>query len=292
MPQTQESRLQPIPERTLGPFSKANGLSGFELYWIPVAAFPPGAGQRAWLLDFFPRLHKKLIADYGVRGEFFLQQKSIVAVEKRFSKLATELLPKLGLMRKPGAPLPPRPTMDQLKGAIHGEAFDIQDHMPDYCYWLRHPDLATLLAEFFGFGGSAMYYMKPDPTAKPPDIPLLDELRKLFPQMQFDKLELVMNAACASKDKFLADSKKLFGVGLEQEPSYAGLQYILPLLSTDDFFTQPEAESKKWFQVFDLFWRESPADHGIYIASKPPLEEPLDHILQSMKEEGKVYPKH
>lgn len=290
MPPTPQSRLQPIPERTLDPFSKATGLSGFELYWIPVAAFPPRAGQRAWLLHFFPRLHKMLVADYGVRGEFFLQQKSVVPVEKRFSKLATELLPKLGLARKPGASLPPPPTKEQLRGALDGKAFDIQNHMPDYCYWMRHPDLPALLADFFGFGGSAMHYMKPDPATKPPDIPLLEELRKLFPQMQFDKLELVMNAACASKDKFLADSKKLFGEGLEEEPSYAGLQYILPLLNTNDFFTQPETERKKWFQVFDLFWRESPADKGIYIASKLPLEEPLDHILQSMKEEGTLYP--
>jgi len=290
MTPTRETRLEPIRKPIVEPFLKASELADCELYWISVSSFPPPAPQRAWLLDFFPRLHRALAEKYELRGEFFLQHKTVTAVEQIFRKRASELLPKLGLARRPGAPLPPPPTKDQLMAAVHGAPFDVLTHMPDYCYWLRNPDLVKMLEEFSGLGGAAMFYLKPDPSAKPPDIPIVDELRKLFPQMQWDKLDMMTKAAFASKDKFLTESKKLFGEGLEQDPTYDGLPYILPMLGTSDFFSQPEEERKKWFELFDLFWRESPPDKGIYVASKLPLEELLDGILQGMKEEGKIYP--
>ncbi len=289
-PTTRENRLEPIPERSVHPFLRAPDLKECELYWISVSGFPPPAAQRTWLLDFFPRLSKMLADEQGLRGEFFFQQKNIVPVEQRFRKLAPELLPKLGLSRRPGAPLPPPPTKDQLEAGVRGEPFDIMSHMPDYCYWMRNPDAPKLIADFFGLGGASMFYLKPDPATTPPDVSVIDELQKAFPQMQWDKLKMMLNAGCASRDPFLAKSKKLFGEGLEADPVYDGLSYILPLLGTGDFFSQPEAERKKWFELFDLFWRESPPDKGIYIASKLPLEDPLHRVLQSMKEEGNVYP--
>jgi hypothetical protein len=285
-----EGRIQPIEKRQLEPFLRAPQSTGCELYWISVSAWPAPVTQRTWLIDFFQRLNKFLAQEHSLRGEFFLQQQTVPQVEKQFRKLAVDLLPKLGLARKPNAPMPPPPSMDQLKGAVRGEAFEVSDHLPDYCYWFHHPDLPSLLGEFFGLGGSAMFYLKPDPATKTPEIPLANELRQLFPQMRWDRLEMMMQAGSAVKDGFLAASKKLFGEGLEEEPEYAGLSYIVPLLRTGDFFNQPETERQKWFQLFDLFWRESPADKGIYIASKLPLEEPLSDILKAMKEEGKLYP--
>jgi len=266
-------------------------MPGCELYWISVSTFPPAGAERDWLTDFILRLHKHLAEQHGLRGEFFLQQKSIARIEKRFRKLALDLLPKLGLARRPNAPLPPPPTTEQLRAAVKGEPFDITDHMPDYCYWFHSPNLEMLLTEFFGQSGSLMFYLKPDPATEPPEIPYLKEFEELFPAIPWDKAIAMMQAGFAMKDGFLQKSKQLFGEGLQQEPEYEGYAYIVPLLSTADFFNQPETERKKWFELFDVFWRESPADKGIYIASKLPVEKALQQILESMKEEGKPYPK-
>lgn len=285
-----EGRLQPIEKHELLPFLRAPEATGCELYWISASSFPLPVTQRAWLIDFFERLDKVLADERALRGEFFLQQQTIPRVEQRFRKLAVELLPKLGLARKPNAPMPPVPTVEQLKGAVRGEPFEVSDYLPDYCFWFPNPNLNSLLGEFFGLGGSAMYYLKPDPATKAPEIPLAKELAQLFPQMQWDKLQMMMRAGSAAKDGFLKASKKLFGEGLEAGPEFEGLSYIVPFLQTGDFFSQPEAERTKWFELFDLFWRESPADKGIYVASSLPLEESLAGVLDTMKEEGKRYP--
>ena len=277
-------------ERSLLPFLRAPASPGCELYWISVPVFPPSPPQRQWLVDFLPRLHASLAKEHGLRGEFFLQFKTVTQVEKRFRKLALDALPILGLARKPNAPMPPAPTKEQLEAAARGGSFDITAHYPDYCFWLRNPDLLMLLQEFFGRGGSAIYYLKPDPATKPVEVPHMQEFRQLMPQLPFDKLGSITQAGLAMKDGFLESSKKLFGAGLEQEPEYDGIPYILPLLRTNDFFSQPEPERQKWFQLFDVFWRESPDDKGIYVASKLPLEATLIEILKAMKEAGKVYP--
>jgi hypothetical protein len=92
------------------------------------------------------------------------------------------------------------------------------------------------------------------------------------------------------KDGFRAASKALFGAGLESEPEFPGIPYILPLVETGDFFTQPAADREKWFKLFDIFWRESPADNGVFLASKPPIEDLLYKTLASMNDEALFYP--
>jgi len=273
------------------PFLRARESPLCELYWVGVSVFPVGVSQRAWLREFFVRLNTALKQEHGLRGEFFLQYKTVALVEKQFRKVAMDLFPQLGLARKPNASMPLPPTREQLEAAARGKGdLNITQHFPDYCFWLRHPDLLKLLEEFFGLGGAAMFYLKPDPATQAMEIPFKTEMQKLFPQMPFDKMEAMMQAGLAMKDGFLDASKKLFGAGLEQEPEYEGIPYIVPQLGTGDFFTEPEAERQKWFQLFKLFWRESPADNGIYIASALPLEPLLVQILEAMKEAGRLYP--
>jgi hypothetical protein len=288
--QWQQQRTRATHEAELRPFIRSPQDPDCELYWISVPLFPAGAGSRSWLIDFFVRLDTALMEHCQIRGEFFLQFKTVGQVEKRFRKLAPQLFPQIGLSRRPNAPLPRPPTLEQLQAAMDGAAFDVTAHYPDYCFWLRHPEVASLLKEFFGIGGSAMYYLKPDPATKPIEIPYWKELCSLMPQMPAGKMEALIRAGLAMKDGFLPKSKELFGAGLEDEPEYDGFSYILPLLETRDFFTHPPASRQKWFELFDVFWRESPADEGIYIASSAPLESLLIQIVQSMKKEGNVYP--
>lgn len=291
MPQVLQQRGVGERQPLTHPFRRATGSLPCELYWIGVSAFPIGAPQRAWLCEFFVRLNALLKQEHSLRGEFFLQYKTVALVEKRFRKLSMDLFPKLGLARKPNAPLPPPPAREQLEAAVHGTSdFDITEYFPDYCFWLRHPELSKLLEEFFGLGGSAVYHLKGDPATSPAQIPFKAEMQKVFPQMPFDKMEAMMQAALAMKDGFLNTSKQLFGEGLEQEAEYQGIPYIVPQLETSDFFSRPDAERRKWFELFQVFWRESPPDKGIFIASSLPLESLLVQILETMKEAGKLYP--
>jgi len=287
---TTRIRLSAVRDQ-IRPFVRAREEAGCELYWIGVPAFPIPAEHAAWLCDFLTRLTVAVEKQYELRGEFFLQFKSIAPIEKRFRRLALEINPWPGFSHKPGATVvfPDPPPKEELQAAIQGAPFDVTKYFPDSCFWLRAP-LPKLLQEFFGFGGTSMFYLPPDPAAKAPEIPYLDELKKTCPDTRFDKLEEMLKATCSLKEKFLPESKKLFGEGLEDDPAYPGISFILPLLETHDFFTTPPQEKEKWFQLFGLFWRESPPDKGVYIASKLPLEEHIAAILESMKEEGKTYP--
>jgi len=99
-----------------------------------------------------------------------------------------------------------------------------------------------------------------------------------------------LEGSFALKDGFQAQSKQLFGAGLEDNPQYPGIPFILPLLQASDFFGQPEPESAKWFQLFDLYVRESPEDTGVLLASKTDFDDPLIQLLEKMRADGFTYP--
>jgi hypothetical protein len=271
------------------PFAKAGGDLGYELFWIGIPAFPAPSTHRAWLMDFIARFNKAVEKEFAVRGELFLQFKTVIEVERRFRKLAMEIFPWPGLSRKPGDRPPNPPSQKQMEEILDGKPYDVRDFFPDQCFWLR-ADHAKLMTEFFGLGGASMFYLPPDPNAAPPKIPYLDEIKKTMPNLQLDKLEEMNRATTSLRESFLAESKKLFGEGLEDEPSWEGTSFVLPLLETKDFFTRPAEEKKKWFQLFDIFWRESPADRGLYVASKRSIEPVIIEVVESMVEAGHIHP--
>jgi hypothetical protein len=91
-------------------------------------------------------------------------------------------------------------------------------------------------------------------------------------------------------DGFQEKSKSLLGVGLQDDPQFKGLRFVLPLLKASDFFSESEQEVEKWFQLFDVYVNESPPDKGILLASKLDLEDSLIDLLKTLKEEGLEYP--
>lgn len=285
-------RLHPVDmSKALAPFRKASSVNDCHLYWIPISSWPAPNGQRAWLLEFLGKLHAVVESKTELRGEFFLDYHVAEDFERLFLKSAIELAPFLGLARRPGTSLPKGPTQQELKDAAQGRSeFDLKKHMPTYCYWFLNQDLARLLPLFFGHGGTSMMYLAPDPGAKPPKIPYLDEIKEIFPTLPFDKLEAMSSAAASMGDGFLKKSKLLFGTGLEEEPQYDGLPFIVPLLEAGDFTRQPQQERQNWFELFELHWRESPADRGLFLASKLDIEEDIIGLLEQMKEAGHIYP--
>ncbi len=179
---------------------------------------------------------------------------------------------------------------ESLKRGDNVEPPDTKKNMPDYAYWFLDKAGNEQLKMFFGHGGMTLAFLKVDPKTAPPPLPISDAQRKKLPMFQTMDVDRVMARSASLTDGFLAKSKELFGAGLESEPQMKGIPYVLPLLDSADFFSQPEEVIENLFQLFDVFARESPADRGILLGFKAELEEPLRQLLKGMAEEKLVYP--
>ena len=288
----EHGRITPIDRNEeLYPCRRAYALTKCFLYWIPVSGFPAPSQQRQWLLEFFERLGPLLKREAGLRSEVFFQYKTVPEVEPAFRKTATEFSPFIGLSRKPGAELPRYPTEEDLALVAKGERkFDLKEWAPDYCFWFLNKAGKRQRQEFLGYGGLSHIFLKPDPSTTPPQLPISRAARKKYEVLRLSQLEEMMVSACALKDGFLAKSKQLFGAGLEADPQFPGIPYILPQLATVDFFNQPDEECNKWFELFDVYVRESVEDDGILMASKLDFEESLVSLITQMRAEGMEYP--
>jgi len=285
-------RLTPVDrDAELAPWRGARELTRCSLYWMPVSGFPIGLVQRTWLLRFLERLASVLSDRFELRREIFLQFKTVPEIMDPFLRNAQEFQPILGLSRRPGAAITRVPDPATLKRMVeeNGEV-KFNEITPDYCYWFLRKSGAKQLEAFWGHGGISAIFTKPDPTTAPPPLPISAAFRKKWKGIEESGLDGLWEAAFALKDGFQAKSKDLFGIGLEHEPQYPGLPFILPLLQSSDFFNQLEQESAKWFQLFDIYLRESPEDSGILLASKTDLDDTLVELLAKMRADGFTYP--
>jgi hypothetical protein len=286
-------RLQPISDlsRKLLPLQRSTQMSRCALYWIPVSTFPVPSDQRTWLLEFFNRFSERLNQDQGAHCNLFLQQKLLQGeLLRTFLRHAADMSAVMGLSRRPGAKLPPPPTMQDVKDLQEGrKSFRVSDYLGDYCYWFLDSDDRQQRSVFLGHGGLSMVFLKPDAKSVPPDVHLPKAISEHFYFKQIN-LKGKMAAAARLSDPFLLKTKELFGEGLEEEPQYRGLLYIIPLLASDDFFSQPEDVIKKVFQVFDVYVSESPSDRGLILASKEGIDDLLAEILEEMRDHHIEYP--
>ena len=289
---TKRGRLTPVdrsPE--LAPWRRAQELSRCSLYWMPVGGFPVPLAQRGWLLQFLERLASTMSEQFGLRREVFLQFKTVPELMDTFLRNAQGFQPMLGLSRRPGAAIPRVPDAATLtRMAESGKEIKFNEITPDYCYWFLRKSGAKQLEAFWGHGGISMIFTKPDPATAPPPVPMSPAFRKKCKAIEDSGVEGLWEAMFALKDGFQAKSKELFGIGLEDEPQYPGIPFILPLLQSSDFFSQLEQESSKWFQLFDLYIRESPEDAGLLLASKTDFDETLIKLLEKMRADGLTYP--
>lgn len=113
---------------------------------------------------------------------------------------------------------------------------------------------------------------------------------KKFETYGIRNVEGKMATGAALTDGFLARSKEIFGIGLEAEPQFPGLPFIIPLLSAANFFNYPHEEVHRWFELFDVYINESPTDQGVLMAVKDDFDSPLVELLQQMRQNGLEYP--
>jgi hypothetical protein len=294
-------RLTPLDRtKDLLPWRRAHELTRCSLYWMPVSGFPMASGQRAWILEFLARVAKGIEADLGLRHEQFLQYKTVYPdLMNQLLNEMMELLPIMGLGRKPGAPLPQFPSAQeversakrifaQLKG---GEPMDLPDpkkHMPDYSYWFLDKSHEHQRDLFFGYGGMTIAFMKRDQKAPPPLLISQAQMAKM-PMFKSLNMEKALARGNSLNDPFLAKSKQLFGGGLEHEPQMKGVPFVLPIFDSADFFGQPEDVVKNCFEVFDIYVRESTVDKGLLLASSTDLDDRLIDLVIEMQRDGLIY---
>ena len=286
-------RLTPLDRhRELNPWQRARELTRCSLYWMPVKSFPMSPAEKRWFFAFQDRLVEHICKPAGLRPETFLHMKALLPQElfTTFAKNAPDLKPLTGLARRPGAKIPAVPDPDDVRAIAEGkQSFNFSESTPDYCYWFLNKDFAKARELFAGYGGMTSGFLKPDSKTAPPELPISPGLRKKSQILRMFDMDELVASTFALRDGFLSKSKELFGVGLENQAGYPGIPFILPLLTSSDFFSQPDTECEKWFQLFDVYIMESPTDQGILLASKVDIEEALIGLLKGMAEEDLVY---
>jgi len=295
--QPRTPRLEEIrTKEDLLPWRRADQLTSCALYWLPMAAPPAPEGQRKWQIEFYDRLTAALAESRGLRAESFLQMKTLEPnLMNDFLRFARELNPVMGLSRKPGADLPRLPTMDDIRPMQQNQAgFNFGDWMGDYSYWFVAKQERRQRELFFGHGGMTTIFLPPDPKTEAPEVnipPAVAEhaVFKRWFSKDFDP-SAMHQQSYALLDDFLEKSVKYFGAGLEDDPQYPGLLYVLPLLTTREFFGAKPETIGEWFEIFDGYLTESPSDKGALLALAEDSDEMIMDILLAMREEGWVYP--
>ncbi len=284
----QQSRIE-----SLAPWVRAWQLETCQLYWLPVSETPMPFRQKQWLLEFLRRF-APVAACREAQPQTFLQMKSIQPYFRdEFIRSSPSFAPIIGLSRRPGEGLPPMPDKayadDLAKGRTQYDASSLQ---PDYTYWFTTGGQQELSAKFLGGGGLTALYLKDDPGSRAPKIEVPKAAYRnpgIAQLLQTHNLDRVNQIGSALGSPFLKKSKLLFGADLKDEPQYPGLLFILPLLSSQDFFQAQPADIDNWFSLFEVYLGESPRDKGVILATRHDIEEELLILLQAMRDEEGAY---
>ena len=296
---TRTSRLEPIPERSLLPWRKAQNLEHCHLYWMPTGAASIPFAQRQWLLRFTKQLRAKVISETGTLAHLFLQMKVVYPdLADTFIRNAARFAPVTGLSRRRGAALPALPDAEYIERLKNGkQTYDHKALQPDYAYWFLKDELEEQCELFFGYGGlTTLFTRSPDAEATQlPSVPAGVARQPAFASLLADNaMEKMRRSLARLSSPFFAQSKVVFGRGLEHELQFAGLKFIVPLFSAQDFLQAGPAEIEEWFTMFDVVLTESPVDKGVLLASRHgvDLDEMLIDILGEMDQVGDKYPEY
>lgn len=135
-----------------------------------------------------------------------------------------------------------------------------------------------------------LLFLATDPNTRPPEVKI-PKVMRTHPAFQGADMESKMAMAYSLKDKFLKQSKEVFGETIREEPAYAGIPYILPLLAATDFFRATPTQRAQWFEVFDVYCIESKPDKGVLFAFKDRhFDDALIELVQELRDAGMEYP--
>ena len=293
------SRLEPVKERGLLPWVKAQNAVNCHLYWMPAGGPSMPFAQRQWALRFQKKLRERIMAETETLPHLFLQMKVVYPdLADVFIRSATRFSPLTGLSRARGAAIPALPDAEYVERLRQGkETYDHKALQPDYCYWFLRDEVEEQTHLFFGYGGLMTMFAKSQEGERPalPTIPAGVAAHPTFaPLLAGNSVEKLRNSLVRLASPFFAQSKAVFGKGLENELQYEGLKFIVPLFAAQDFLDAKAAEVEEWFTVFDVVLTESPLDKGLLLASKHDLDldEMLTDILTEMDAAADRYPEY
>lgn len=278
------------------PWQRAWQIGTCQLYWMPVSSYPVSFHQRQWLLRFYELLTSRLLEKHEISPELFLQMKTIHPhLRDVFIKTSREYHPIFGLGRHPDHSLPQIPdekyAEDLQKGRVK---YDHKALQPDYSYWFLTKKPREQTQTFLGFGGLTTLFFPPaDPEMAKPLKPNMTSVRdpKMRELIEKTDVNAMMARLSSLQAPFLKRSKDLFAADLIDDPQYPGLLFALPLLGSRDFFAANPAAIDAWFSLFNVYLRESPEDGGLILASNKDIEQDLEDLLSSMRDEKLEYPK-
>ncbi|WP_446743876.1 hypothetical protein [Silvibacterium acidisoli] len=310
------------------PLRQASALQSFSLFWMPARFDPMPDAQREWLILFLQRFEQGL-SSLKLEKLHFLHSRVLrknEELQKTFHKKLHRYGPIPGPSRSLNQAAPVKLTPEVMKRfAFNRKNPSIEPFMTETAFRLKKDLAGDFTRIFMGYGGATLIFsgssseeMLPQTPAPPlQNVTIPKFLRKYsmlqtftedfdpaapgrmpawlrnHPSMRPLKEELGVNleADRTSKrvDTFGRKSRELFGADLKGSAGYEGLAFVLPRLTTQDFLSRGEDEILKWFEVFDVYIRESPEDEGFVIASKHDLRPVFREALETMREDGYVY---
>ncbi len=250
--------------------------------------------QREWIQEFHRRLAAHLKTSHGLREECFLQLKFVYPdLINKLTETSSEYIPMIGASLVPGTLPPLLPDFEAIKKQVEnaskdGKPVDVNKWMPDHMLWflLKKPEKQR--ADFFGVGGMLTLYLPPDPEAIAPVFEM-PRIVKSHPAYS-DTMQTEIQAGYSLRDNFLMQSKNIFGEPFRRDPSFRGLLFALPLLTSSSLLSATADQREAWFTVFSAYLIESKPDRGMLLAVKwPDFDLTLAEITDCMKEDGFVY---
>ncbi len=291
---TRVSSIEEIPVK-LRPLRRAESLTDYYLYWIPVRTNPVPQQQRLWINTFLDGVSDYLKST-GLRSEVFLQYKTVYPdLLDTFLDQSLELMPVMGFGRKPGVPLPPVPSKEDIKQLAErlaaGGDLDFASYVGDFIYWFLGKKERKQRELFFGHGGLTMMFLAPDPNTAPPKLPFSPRIkehpafRELFARFDVDE---VLATGQGLGDKWLKASKELYAADIPKSPITKNVPFIVPLLTSRNFLNEAK-EREALCKLCEFYVTESIEDQGVLLASQKDHQDALIDILEHMRERGLDY---
>lgn len=316
-------------QRKLLPFRMAKGITTFSLFWMPARFSTMPEGQREWLVAFMKRLEDKSKEELRLEKLQFMHERTLrrhEALQKAFHGKLHRYAPLLGQSQSLGQPAPLKLGPENKTAFVRKRKnASIEPFLSEGVFRFFQDGGGDFTKIFMGYGGATILLcggaseaIMPEMQLPPiPKIALPRFLQKYamlqtmvegfdptrpnavpgfvsdHPAMQPIKTVLGVDLNTHNEsnrmDTFGEKSKNIFGKYIQGSVHSDGITFILPRLGSSDFLSQTEDEVRTWFEVFDIYIRESVEDEGIVVASKHNLRPLLIDVIASMREDGYRY---
>jgi hypothetical protein len=281
----------------------------------------------SFILTFSQRLEQshQLRAEHFMQMQTIDENQS---VRKIFLNSLLKETPITGASRRPRQPEAEAavPTREDIEAFAKGKRqFRVYDYMPANSCWFLGCNDAQVRQTYLGYGGMTILFRKRETqngnyqAAIAPPMPLIvpkflradrqmvnllegfemnnpgkipsflrnhPDMKQMFSAFDMDK-EQEKGARLLSP--FRDQSKQVFGQDMERDLKFEALPFVLPRLSSQDFFSHTAIQIRRWFEVFDVYVAESPDDEGIVMACKDNQTELIAEIVGEMRDKGYRY---